>query len=169
MAVNATTRQTLMSSAAHDWRTPPELFATLNAEFGFDLDAAADAENALCSRYYTKGDDALVQPWDGVAFCNPPYGRVLPRFVRKAFAEVESGRCPLAVLLIPARTDTGVWHECVMRATAIRLVRGRLRFGLPDGTAPDPAPFPSAIVMFERGYLGMREVLSCDTSGRVTG
>ena len=165
--MNATTRQTLMSSAAHDWRTPLELFATLDAEFGFALDAAADDENRLCPRWYTEADDALRQPWDAVTWCNPPYGRALPAFVRRAFAEVESSRCPLAVLLIPARTDTAVWHECVMRATAIRLIRGRLRFGLPDGTATDPAPFPSAIVLFERHYLGMREFSSCDTSGRV--
>ena len=167
--MNATTRQTLMSSAAHDWRTPPELFATLDAEFGFGLDAAADASNYLCDRYYTEADNALVQPWDGVAWCNPPYGQALPAFVRRAFSEVESGRCPLAVLLIPARTDTAVWHECVMRATTIGLIRGRLRFGLPDGTPTGPAPFPSAIVLFERHYLGMREFVSCDTSGRVTG
>lgn len=167
--MNATTRQTLMSSAAHDWRTPPDLFATLDAEFGFELDAAADSENALCGRYYAEADDALRQPWNGVAWCNPPYGRALSQFVRRAFSEVQSNRCPLSVLLIPARTDTAVWHECVMRATAVRLIRGRLRFGLPDGTPTDPAPFPSAIVLFERHYLGMREFLSCDTSGRVLG
>lgn len=165
--MNATTRATLMSSAQHDWRTPPELFATLDAEFGFDLDAAADDANALCSRYYTEHDDALRQPWNAVTWCNPPYGRALPAFVRTAFAEVDAGRCPLAVLLIPARTDTAVWHDCVMRASEIRLIRGRLRFGLPDGQPTDPAPFPSAIVVFARGELYVPRVVSCDTGGRV--
>lgn len=164
--MNATTRQTLMSSVAQDWRTPPDLFDALNAEFGFELDAAADAANHLSPRYYTEADDALRQPWNAVTWCNPPYGRALPAFVRRALHEVETWRCPLAVLLIPARTDTAVWHECVMRATEIRLIRGRLRFGLPDGTATDPAPFPSAIVVFRGDEFGRLRVVSCDTSGR---
>ena len=30
------------------WRTPPEIFAALNAEFVFQLDAAASEKNRLC-------------------------------------------------------------------------------------------------------------------------
>ncbi len=32
------------------WRTPPALFASLNAEFCFQLDAAAAPHNALCRK-----------------------------------------------------------------------------------------------------------------------
>lgn len=39
-----------------DWETPPDLFERLNAEFEFTLDAAANAENRKCVRY-----------WDGEA------------------------------------------------------------------------------------------------------
>jgi phage N-6-adenine-methyltransferase len=151
--MNATTRATLMSSALHEWRTPPALFQQLHAEFAFDLDAAASDDNALCRRYYTERDDALIQPWDGRTYLNPPYGRQLPAFVRKAFAEVACGCCPVAVLLIPARTDTRVWHDCVMQATAVRFLRGRVRFAGATGAETDPAPFPSAVVVMERGQL----------------
>jgi len=45
------------------WRTPPEIFAALDAEFGFQIDAAASAENALCRRYITAEQNTLVTPW----------------------------------------------------------------------------------------------------------
>ncbi|MCV5480648.1 phage N-6-adenine-methyltransferase, partial [Escherichia coli] len=32
------------------WRTPPALFASLDAEFCFQLDAAAAPHNALCRK-----------------------------------------------------------------------------------------------------------------------
>lgn len=32
----------------NNWMTPPEIFAALDAEFGFYLDAAATFESTLC-------------------------------------------------------------------------------------------------------------------------
>ncbi|EAU4035095.1 adenine methyltransferase, partial [Salmonella enterica] len=45
------------------WRTPPEIFYALNAEFFFVLDAAANAENALCRLYITEQQNTLFTPW----------------------------------------------------------------------------------------------------------
>jgi site-specific DNA-methyltransferase (adenine-specific) len=133
------------SSAADEWETPPHLFAELDREFGFTLDAAASATNALCARYYTKADDALSQPWDGVVWVNPPYGKgVTGRWVRKAWEEAQRGAT--VVCLIPARTDTAYWHDHVLRGE-IRYIRQRLRF---SGTR-QPAPFPSVVVIFRPG------------------
>ncbi len=74
---------------------------------------------------------------------NPPYGRAIGGWVRKAREESLSGA--IVVSLLPARTDTAWWHDDVMRAQEIRLLRGRLTFV----GAPSPAPFPSAIVIFD--------------------
>lgn len=76
---------------------------------------------------------------------NPPYGRVIGDWIRKAYEESQKGATVVA--LIPSRTDTTYWHEYVMKAAEIRFVRGRLKFG--DGR--NSAPFPSAVVVFKPG------------------
>jgi hypothetical protein len=50
----------------------------------------------------------------------------------------------MVVCLIPARTDTDWWHTFIMKGS-IFFIRGRLRFG----DAQNSAPFPSAVVVFE--------------------
>lgn len=89
--------ESLFSSKRMDWRTPAKLFAELDAEFAFDLDAAADDDNAKCDMYFTKRDDALSRDWGGfTVFCNPPYGRNLGAWVAKGHAEGKSLILPLS-------------------------------------------------------------------------
>lgn len=135
------------SSRTNDWETPSELFAELNEIFHFDLDACASTENAKCSRYFTKHDDALSKRWTGTVWMNPPYGREIAAFMRKAYEE--SLRGATVVCLVPSRTDTAWWHRYAKQGQIIFL-RGRLRFG----AATASAPFPSAIVIFWGGRLG---------------
>lgn len=104
----------LFSSNRDDWETPQALFDALDAEFGFTLDPCASAANAKCGQYYTEQDDGLRQPWGGVVFVNPPYGRVIGKWVRKAYHEAQNGAT--VVMLIPSRTDTHYWHDYVMKA-----------------------------------------------------
>lgn len=140
------------SSATSEWPTPQPLFAALDREFGFDLDPCATDLNAKCARYFTLADDGLAQSWGGaVVFMNPPYGRVLRDWVRKAHDEARAGAT--VVGLIPARTDTTYWHEHVMKAAELRLIRGRLHF---EGAAErgHNAPFPSAVVVWRPGVYG---------------
>lgn len=135
----------LFSSASAEWETPQWLFDRLDAEFHFRLDACATAENAKCKRFFTKENNGLAQHWGGgTTFCNPPYGREIGKWVRKAW---EQKRFNTVVMLIPARTDTAWWHDWVMDAHEIRFVRGRLRFTDQDGNT-GPAPFPSAVIVF---------------------
>lgn len=131
----------MFSSATDEWATPQELFDQLNAEFSFTLDVCATADNAKCERYFTPELDALLQDWHGVCWMNPPYGRRIGRWLRKAHESSLAGAT--VVCLIPSRTDTAWWHDYVMRGE-IRFVRGRLYFN--DG--PGRSPFPSAIVVF---------------------
>ena len=136
-------------SKRSDWETPQFLFDGLNAEFGFEVDVCATAETAKCKRYFTKEDDGLAQQWEGTCWMNPPYGRVIGRWMQKAFEASLVGA--IVVCLVPARTDTRWWHKYAMRGE-IRYLRGRLRFG----NAQNSAPFPSAIVIFRpptAGYL----------------
>ena len=76
-------------------------------------------------------------------FCNPPYGRELPKWIKKAHDEAEKGA--LVVMLIPARTDTRAFHDYIYHQAEIRFIRGRIKFG----DAKTSAPFPSMVVIFE--------------------
>lgn len=133
------------SSETPEWGTPQSLFDELNAEFNFTLDPCATKENAKCVKYYTQEEDGLSKDWDTeIVFCNPPYGRVMPKWVKKA-AEAKGGR---VVLLIPARTDTKYFHDYIYNKAEIRFLRGRIKFeGKQVGSGA--APFPSMIVIFK--------------------
>ena len=134
----------MRTSNTAEWTTPKELFDELDAEFHFDLDVASTHENALCERHYTAEEDGLSQPWDGNVWCNPPYGRVIGEWVRKA---AETDRGGVVVCLVPARTDPKWWQEWVAgKATEVRFVKGRLKFG----DSGNSAPFPSAIVIYDK-------------------
>lgn len=131
----------LFTSNTDLWATPQDLFNTLNREFKFDLDVCAIPENAKCEKYFTPEMDGLKQKWEGVCWMNPPYGRVIGEWVKKAYESYLEGAT--IVCLLPARTDTKWWHDYCMKGQ-IRFVKGRLKFGDSDNSAP----FPSAIVIF---------------------
>lgn len=116
--------ETLFSSKTDLWATPQDFFDKLNDEFHFDLDVCAIPENAKCQRYYTPEQDGLVQEWNGVCWCNPPYGRSIGKWVKKAYENKSTVVC-----LLPARTDTKWFHDYILGKAEIRFVRGRLRFG----------------------------------------
>jgi phage N-6-adenine-methyltransferase len=129
------------SSKTCMWATPQDFFDKLNAEFGFELDVCALPENAKCERYFTPDIDGLRQLWRGVVWMNPPYGRDIIKWVRKAYLSACDGAT--VVCLLPARTDTEWWHRYCAKGE-IRFVKGRLKFG---GHA-NAAPFPCVVVIF---------------------
>jgi phage N-6-adenine-methyltransferase len=129
------------SSKTDLWATPQDFFNKYNERYGFTLDVCALPENAKCNNYFTPSDDGLRQPWSGVCWMNPPYGRGIGAWVRKAYESSLNGA--IVVCLLPSRTDTRWWHDyCTMGE--IEFIRGRLKFG----SAENSAPFPSAVVVF---------------------
>ena len=133
----------MFSSKDQTWETPIEFFNKVNEEFKFDIDVCAVDETAKCSNYYTPEVDGLKQKWKGVCWMNPPYGRQIGKWIEKAYNESVKGAT--VVCLIPARTDTKYWHEFIFPyASEIRFIKGRLKFGNSDNSAP----FPSALVIF---------------------
>lgn len=131
-----------MSSNTPEWATPQKFFNELNEEFSFTLDPCCTHENAKCKNHYTKEEDGLSQNWGGqIVFCNPPYGRELPKWVKKCY---EESRHAVVVMLIPARTDTRWFHDYIYHKAEIRFIKGRLRFG----DSKQNAPFPCMVVIF---------------------
>lgn len=120
----------LFSSDKDDWETPQQLFNKLNEKYHFVIDLAASVENAKLPRYFTTADDALSQDWsqiNGSMFLNPPYGRHINAWVRKAY-ETSLLTTSAIVLLIPARTDTSYWHDYIFGKAHVSFLRGRLKF-----------------------------------------
>jgi phage N-6-adenine-methyltransferase len=139
----------LFSSATYEWETPREFFDAVDKIFHFDLDVCATASNAKCGRYFTKEEDGLAQPWRGICWMNPPYGREIGFWIKKAYESSLDGKT-VVVCLLPVRTDTKWWHDYVIPyAKSIDFIRGRLRF-----SCKGSAPFPSALVVFGGSVSG---------------
>ncbi len=141
------------------WGTPPALFNALDEFFHFTIDVAASKDNALCDRFYTKEEDGLAQSWGGESvWCNPPYGKgLLEPWLEKAFVETSFiGRLKgeyanVAVLLLPARTSMGWYHEYCLPAE-IFPIKGRVSFVKPvDRVKKDSSPPEHHMVVV---YLG---------------
>jgi site-specific DNA-methyltransferase (adenine-specific) len=138
--------ETLFSSKSTEWETPKSLFNELNSEFAFTLDVCATDDNHKCDKYFTKQQDGLIQDWENErVFCNPPYGREIIHWVEKC-----AKHNGIAVMLLPARTDTKWFHEYIYQKpnASIRFVKGRLKFG----GSINSAPFPSMIVIFDNNH-----------------
>ena len=132
-------------SVTDDWATPRNLFDDINAVHNFDLDAAASSSNHLCNEWFgldhdnESRRDGLTGQWVGRTWVNPPYGRGIYDWVKKASLHDD-----LVVMLLPSRTDTKWFHEFVYNKSDIRFIKGRLKFG----AGISPAPFPSILVTF---------------------
>jgi len=138
------------SSVNMTWRTPWAVFDALNDEFEFTVDGCA-SDGHLIERYWSESDEPLLRSWqDERVFLNPPYGREIRRWMEKAWTEQHAAE--VIVGLVPSRTDTGWWHDYVMKATEIRFIRGRLSFEGVEKANPEShnAPFPSSIVVWRR-------------------
>ncbi|WP_346766182.1 DNA N-6-adenine-methyltransferase, partial [Megasphaera sp. SW808] len=140
--------EALYSSKKVEWETPQPIFDFINKGWHFDVDVCALPENAKCDTYYTPEQDGLKQIWRGVCWMNPPYGRDIAKWMRKAYNTAKSNHGTV-VALVHARTDTKWWHDYAMKATYIIFIKGRLKFG----NAEASCPFPSCFVIFEKGRV----------------
>ena len=121
----------------NSWRTDPEVFKALNAEFDFSMDAACSVKNTLVPRcYLTAEDDAISSDWSAKltlyeqrnknVWVNPPYGRgMIKKFMCKAIEEKAKG--VTTVMLVPATLDAQ-WLP-INEVSEIRIISGgRLSF-----------------------------------------
>jgi phage N-6-adenine-methyltransferase len=163
----------LFSSATEEWPTPPAFFAKLNRRYRFTLDPCATPDDAKCPLYFTKEQDGLQQDWGTHrAFVNPPYGREIGKWARKCFEASQAGA--LVVLLVPARTDTRWFHDWVQGKAKVQFIRGRVRFGGAEASAP----FPSMLAVYSPrrpaticlrcgdGFVGRRDARTCGNACR---
>lgn len=138
------------------WRTPPALFASLDAEFCFQLDAAAAPHNALCRKFITAEQNTLETPWadylnvPGYVWLNPPYSDITP-FVKKAASE--SANQIGTVMLVPADTSVGWFKEAIQTASEVRFITaGRLAFINPVTGKPVSGNNKGSMLIIWRPY-----------------
>lgn len=161
-----------------EWSTPLALFDRLTKIYGYGMDLAASRANSMCASFISRDQDALAQVWSPESlnasrfWLNPPYGRHVDRWIKKARVSAIAYRV-LISCLIPARVETAYWTESIwtpagpLRGASyglddlgvrivldsaklgieIRFLSGRVSFEL-AGKRLDPAPFPSAVVTF---------------------
>ena len=132
----------MFSSKTDLHATPLDFFNELDDEFHFETDVCALPTNAKCCNYFTPKQDGLAQEWTGTCWMNPPYGRDIGKWIRKAYESSRNGAT--VVGLLPARTDTKWFHDYIYGKAEIRFVKGRLKFG----DAKDSAPFPSLVAVW---------------------
>ena len=130
--------------------TPKYLFDRISSIFNLSLDACALPENAKCESYYTPKDDGLSKPWRGGVWCNPPYGREISSWVKKAYEESQKEYNNFVLMLLPARTDTKWWWDWVQGKATLFFIKGRVKFG--DHNVG--APFPSVLVLYMKDFQG---------------
>ena len=133
---------TMFSSKRPDWETPKDFFEKFNNEFHFTLDVCATQANTKCKNFFSPEDDGLSKTWNGICWMNPPYGKEISKWVKKAYEESLSGTT--IVGLLPARTDTKWFHDYVLEKAEIRFIKGRIKFV----GSKNAAPFPSMIVIW---------------------
>lgn len=149
-----------LESKNQAWETPPELVKWIENKFDvkFTLDAAGSWENRKAPMVITKEMNALVHEWmlidveENNVWLNPPFGhggKLQRQFIEKAVSEVAIGNAASVYALIPARTDTKLFHDLVLPyASAVFFLKGRCKFGY-NGDYNTCAPFPSMLVVFE--------------------
>jgi site-specific DNA-methyltransferase (adenine-specific) len=139
-----------------EYATPQDFYDKLNKEFNFALDPCATDENHKTDLYLTHEMDGLNIDWkdyleleqafnaatSNAVFVNPPYSKNKD-WLRKCYEESLKGLT--IVVLIPARTDTNWWADWVLKASEIRFIKGRLKFG----SEKSGAKFPSVLVIFK--------------------
>ncbi len=131
---------------------------------GIDLDPAsclAANQTVKATRYYTKEQDGLQQPWRGRTFLNPPYSRtnaargmesgnrpksIMQAWINKLISEYRCGNVPAAILLTKADPKQ-IWFQPLWEFL-ICFTRDRIHFNRP-GLEPERMMFGTAFV-----YLG---------------
>ena len=109
-----------------EWYTPSWLFETMG--LSFDLDVAAPSTGSPwvgASAFYSIEDDALVQPWSGRVWMNPPYSKPSP-WVDKWLNHGNG------VALLPMAKSR--WFNHLMESEAqFTLLPSHFKFNSPEG------------------------------------
>lgn len=119
----------------NEWETPSYLLDKVNEEFNFNWDLACTSKNCKFEGgcFIDKGNDGLK--WipnknkEYRIWCNPPYETKLKAaFIEKCFELSKFENVKEVVLLIPAATETKLFHNVMAPNAEIRFIFKRIKF-----------------------------------------
>lgn len=121
---NGTTTPDVVRDA---WMSPKEVIQWLENRYGkYDLDAAADAGNAVCEKFFDEKLNCLKRWWgkNKHVYLNPPYSHIDP-FVTKAIEQLEHGN--QIDMLLPADPTTAWFYDAMKSAAEIIFITGEVK------------------------------------------
>ena len=160
------------------WRTPTEVFYTLNQEFEFVADMACSFENKLCSLGFNEKDDSLSFDWFEVieelhnhdkdknryVWLNCPYSNPMPWVKQVAKAQLNGLG---TVMLLNNDMSVGWFAEALKTVSEIRCVisdeapetkrgytSGRIGFVNADNDAVHANNKPQFVLVFNPFKVG---------------
>lgn len=146
--------EALFSSDSNEWYTPSNVLEWVTDAMGeIDLDPCSnshEAPNVPAKVHYTKEDDGIGKQWNGRVFMNPPYGREVGRWTRKAIEEFEAGRVSEMIVLVANRSDTQWFKKLARGCSGYCTIEGRLNFS----NSRNSSTFPSAVFYFGENIKG---------------
>jgi ParB family chromosome partitioning protein len=136
------TRGTL-GTGENEWYTPSEYIELARSVMGsIDLDPASSEfanRDVSATKYFTRDDDGLTQPWTGNVWLNPPYSQpTIAHFADKMVEEWSRGEVTGAIVLTHNYTDTVWFQKLASFADSICFTKGRVRFVSPSGDLASP-------------------------------
>ncbi|MGI9556052.1 MAG: DNA N-6-adenine-methyltransferase [Cyanophyceae cyanobacterium] len=154
-------KKLMFSSVTDQWATPLKVYDNVISHLNLDpqWDLAADQSNSKCTNFIDESQDSLKTKWPSGEVCwlNPPYGKLLKKFVDKCVTELEGSAPPSKVIwLLPARTDTK-WFNSLSKhpnCSKVIFLKGRIKFG----SETTDAPFPSVVIVMDSNHSGSPEV-----------
>ena len=142
-----------------NFRTPAYIFNQLDKIFNFQIDIACTRSNCLCPKgfYFDEGKNALIENWNGRAFCNPPFSKK-SEFIEKAHKEVISGKCPICVMILPILSmDTIAWHKYIEDIFKYEILKGRISFVDPETLQPKSGNNCGSVIVYFKKKIHIKE------------
>jgi hypothetical protein len=132
------------STGKDEWLTPVELVKSI-AEFDLDPCQPVNPPFTHAKKGYNINDDGLKQKWEGLVFCNPPYGKQTEKWLMRCADHGD------AIALVFARTETKSFFSQVWnKAYAVFFLKGRISFYHVSGEKADSAGAPSVLIAYNR-------------------
>jgi DNA N-6-adenine-methyltransferase (Dam) len=151
-------RDTLMGTGGGcEYYTPTLILAlAIRVMGGLDLDPAWHPDcQVKAKRVYTAEQNGLAQEWRGRLFLNPPFGKIIKLWIKKAVDAHAAGDVTQAIILTGARTDSG-WFR-LLDDYPLCFVHRRVPY-----KDDDKPPFPSVLA-----YAGPRVARFARTFGEI--
>ena len=149
-----------------EWETPEDFFGVVDAEFDFQIDVCATAENTKCDDYIgPKGDQGALMidakypatPWlpSNIrrAWCNPGFSDPFP-WMERAYKEAQAHCDAVIVVMSRISPSTKWWRNWAMKALEIRLLTGsarsksRVHFVPPPGVKASSNTQENCLIIF---------------------